>query len=121
MVNTSSSNKAVADGAVFYYIDHAVNDRMSRYNISSKEFTSYKGSMSKHRRHSDKAYVATNGELSLEDQFDAILPKVSLRFGYSFIFYAKNWIGCSSIRDDGVPVHLSSVLRDDGGPNIHIR
>ncbi len=110
MANTSSSNKAVADGAVSYYIDHAVNARMSRYNLGGKEFTSYEESISEHRRRSDKAYVTANGELSLGDQFDAILPKVSSRFGYSFISYAKSWIGYSSIRDDGVPTHLSSVL-----------
>ncbi|KAK0209577.1 hypothetical protein IW262DRAFT_514195 [Armillaria fumosa] len=44
----SHVNKAVADGAISFYIDHAVNARISRYNLGSKEFTSYDRSMSEH-------------------------------------------------------------------------
>ncbi|SJL14053.1 uncharacterized protein ARMOST_17506 [Armillaria ostoyae] len=101
----SHVNKAVADGAVSYYIDHAVNARMSRYNLGGKEFTSYEKSMSEHRRRSDKAYVAANGELSLGDQFDAILPKGILvsettEFRRTYHLYSETLEDLTSISDD---------------------
>ncbi|KAK0434093.1 hypothetical protein EV421DRAFT_1841511 [Armillaria borealis] len=101
----SHVNKAVADGAVSYYIDHAVNARMSRYNFGGKEFTSYEESMSEHRRRSDKAYVAANGELSLGDQFDAILPKGILvsettEFRRTYHLYSETLEDLTSISDD---------------------
>ncbi|PBK62372.1 hypothetical protein ARMSODRAFT_604136 [Armillaria solidipes] len=101
----SHVNKAVADGAVSYYIDHAVNARMSRYNFGGKEFTSYEKSMSEHRRRSDKAYVAANGELSLGDQFDAILPKGILvsettEFRRTYHLYSETLEDLTSISDD---------------------
>ncbi len=71
------SNKAVADGAISFYIDHAVTARMSRYFYGASMFTSYDSSDPEHRRRSGKTYVAINGEKSLDAQFDIILPKVS--------------------------------------------
>ncbi|KAK0471607.1 hypothetical protein IW261DRAFT_1405758 [Armillaria novae-zelandiae] len=101
----SHVNKAVADGAVSFYIDHAVDARMSRCNLGSKEFTSYEGSMSEHRRRSDKAYVAANGELSLGDQFDVILPKNILvsettEFRHTYHVYSETLEDLTSISDD---------------------
>ncbi|KAK0434096.1 hypothetical protein EV421DRAFT_1672463, partial [Armillaria borealis] len=98
-------NKAIADGAVSYYIGHAVNSRMSRYNFGGKEFTSYEESMSEHRRRADKAYVAANGELSLGDQFDAILPKGILvsettEFRRTYHLYSETLEDLTPISDD---------------------
>ncbi|KAG7450059.1 uncharacterized protein BT62DRAFT_928843 [Guyanagaster necrorhizus] len=103
----SHVNKAVADGAVSFYIDHAVNSRMSRYTYGSKEFTSYERSMLEHRRRSDKAYVAANGELSLGDQFDVILPKGILvsettEFRHTYHLYSETLQDLMSISDDVV-------------------
>ncbi|KAK0481096.1 hypothetical protein EDD18DRAFT_1312232 [Armillaria luteobubalina] len=101
----SHVNKAVPDGAISFYIDHAVNARMSRYNLGSKEFTSYDSSIFEHRRRSSKAYVAANGELSLDDQFDVILPKSILvsettEFGRTYHLYSETLEDLECISDD---------------------
>ncbi|KAK0448968.1 uncharacterized protein EV420DRAFT_1750858 [Desarmillaria tabescens] len=101
----SHVNKAVADGAVSFYIDHAVNARMSRYNFGGKEFTSYEESIPEHRHRSDKAYIAANGELSLGDQFEPILPKGILvsettEFRRTYHMYSETLEDLTSISDD---------------------
>lgn len=43
-------------------------------------FTSYHRSDPEHRHRTGKVFVADNGQKSLADQFDIILPKVSSSF-----------------------------------------
>ncbi|KAK0196221.1 hypothetical protein F5146DRAFT_997679 [Armillaria mellea] len=78
---------------------------MSRCNLSGKGFTSYESSLPEHRRRSDKAYVAANGELSLGDQFDAILPKgilvsETMEFQHTYHLYSETLEDLESISDE---------------------
>ncbi|KAK0212127.1 hypothetical protein DFS33DRAFT_1389182 [Desarmillaria ectypa] len=96
---------AVADGAVSFYIDRAVDARMSKHDYGGKEFTSSERSMPEHRRRSDKAYISANGELSLGDQFDSILPKGVLvyeatEFRHTYHMYSEDLEDLASISDD---------------------
>ncbi|PBK90614.1 hypothetical protein ARMGADRAFT_1166925 [Armillaria gallica] len=101
----SHVNKAVADGAISFYIDHAVTARMSRYFYGASMFTSYDSSDFEHRRRSGKTYVAINGEKSLDAQFDIILPKgISVSENTEFRnichFYSHNLKDLATISDD---------------------
>ncbi|KAL0064118.1 hypothetical protein AAF712_008978 [Marasmius tenuissimus] len=70
-------NKAVADGAVSFFLDHMVSARVSRFTYGVECSTSYKPSDPEHRKRSLTIYTDLAGKQHLPDFFDHILPRGS--------------------------------------------
>ena len=70
------SNKAVADGSVSYFIDHAVIARVSRYACGIRSNTPYKATNQEHLKRSSQASRDLDGKQRLPNAFSIILPKV---------------------------------------------
>lgn len=83
MADDAHRNKAVADGAVSYYIDHVVTERISKavYGVSCTY--SFDASDPEHMTRRDKVFVGADGRTSVEGGFSTILTKV--RFWSRFL------------------------------------
>lgn len=68
-------NKAVADGALSYYMDHLVTTRVSKFAYGSKCNVTYDASDPEHVRRQADAFTSANNERRIPGYFDAILPK----------------------------------------------
>ncbi|KAF9025800.1 hypothetical protein BDZ89DRAFT_1016644 [Hymenopellis radicata] len=71
----SHVNKAVADGAISFYLDHVVAARISRYNYGVDMYNVYNDQKTEHVRRKHKTFVDESGVLCLGDQYEVILPK----------------------------------------------
>ena len=69
------SNKAVADGAISYYIDHFVQTRVSKLTYGSKGSIDYDAKNPEHRRR--PTFTAISGIKRIDRVFWVILPGVS--------------------------------------------
>ena len=76
------SNKAVADGAISYYIDHFVQTRVTKLTYGSKGSIDYNSSDSEHRKR--PTFTAISGVKRIDNVFWVILSGVSY-----FLFYLK--------------------------------
>ena len=70
-------NKAVADGAVSFYLDHCVAVRVATSTFGIECLTSFNEDDPEHIARSDKAIFRPSGRIVLPDYFDVILKKVS--------------------------------------------
>ncbi|KAK1226878.1 hypothetical protein PQX77_010125, partial [Marasmius sp. AFHP31] len=70
-------NKAVADGAASFYLDHMVSARVSRFTYGIECNVLYKPSDPEHRKRSLTVYTDLAGHQRVPDHFDHILPKGS--------------------------------------------
>ncbi|EIW80674.1 hypothetical protein CONPUDRAFT_125506 [Coniophora puteana RWD-64-598 SS2] len=68
-------NKAVADGAVSFYIDHIVTSRTARFTYGAEAIVPYVPWDSGHLARSHKQFMGVDGEMSLGDAFSSILLK----------------------------------------------
>ncbi|KAL0574104.1 hypothetical protein V5O48_007863, partial [Marasmius crinis-equi] len=68
-------NKAVADGAVSFYLDHMVSARVARFTYGVECSTSYMPSDPEHRKRSHTLYTDVAGYQLVPDHFDHILVK----------------------------------------------
>ena len=73
-------NKAVAVGAISYYLDHFVVGRILRYTYGTEASIDYDPSDPEHRRRSSKKYLGITGEIQI-DVFSPTLLKVT---GFTF-------------------------------------
>ncbi|KAK0493239.1 hypothetical protein EDD18DRAFT_1181192 [Armillaria luteobubalina] len=73
----SHVNKAVADGAVSFYIYNIVSARVSKYNYGTRVHTRFNPSDPEHARRKSQIYILPNGEEALAGQYNIILPKDS--------------------------------------------
>ena len=73
-----SRNKAVADGAVSFYIDHCVGVRIATSTYGIECLTSFDEDDLEHIARSNKAIFRPSGRIVLPDYFDVILKKVGL-------------------------------------------
>ncbi|KAK0184554.1 hypothetical protein F5146DRAFT_1145410 [Armillaria mellea] len=71
----SHVNKAVADGAVSFYLDHAVTARVSPYNYGVPVCTAFDGLDTEHIRRRAQMFVDASGVRRLAGQYDVILAK----------------------------------------------
>lgn len=71
----SHVNKAVADGAVSFHLDHAVTARMSKYNYGVRMYTDYDCLDEEHVLRRSETFVDSSGTLSLGGQYSVILAK----------------------------------------------
>lgn len=69
-------NKAVADGAVSFYLDHFVRARVSKFSYGINCNGNYDASDNEHRKRSSSIYVGLDGQQRIPNCFDVILPKV---------------------------------------------
>ncbi|EEB96453.1 hypothetical protein MPER_04412, partial [Moniliophthora perniciosa FA553] len=68
-------NKAVADGAVSFYLDHCVSARVSRFTYGVECSVVYNHSNPEHRRRSNTTYTNAAGVRMVPGAFSTILPK----------------------------------------------
>ncbi|KZP20068.1 hypothetical protein FIBSPDRAFT_932499 [Athelia psychrophila] len=71
----SHVNKAVAEGAISFYLDHRVSARVSRKTYGSRCNTVFIPYDPEHQRRSHAMHTSASGENLLPDVFDIILPK----------------------------------------------
>jgi|ERR1700722_8400268 len=84
---TASSNKAVADGAVSFYLDHIVSVRMARFTYGTEIITPYLPSDPEHIQRAHTKFTDMSGELMVPNVFDTILAKV---FEYKLPIFGRN-------------------------------
>jgi hypothetical protein len=71
------SNKAVADGAVSFYIDHLVSSRVARATYGIQVYTQYDPQDAEHQARKHTKFIDAAGHQSIPDQFSSILIKVN--------------------------------------------
>jgi len=69
-------NKAVAIGAVSYYVDHFVTTRISKFTYGVFGGTPYDSSNPEHVRRTHESYVDTMGVRRIPDHFRVMLSRV---------------------------------------------
>jgi hypothetical protein len=75
---TLLSNKAVADGAVSYFIDHLVSSRVSRFTYGTECSVPFNPFDMEHRARQKDVFRSASGILALPRAFSSILTKVAL-------------------------------------------
>ncbi|KAG7091390.1 hypothetical protein E1B28_010428 [Marasmius oreades] len=70
-------NKAVADGAVSFFLDHMVSARVSRFTYGIECNVPYQPSKADHKKRSHTIFVKPSGKTALPGHFSTILPKGS--------------------------------------------
>lgn len=71
------SNKAVADGAVSFFIDHLVSSRAARFTYGTECNALYNEYDSEHVARKANAFEGVTGCLEVPNAFESILDKVS--------------------------------------------
>ncbi|KAJ8595460.1 hypothetical protein M405DRAFT_929541 [Rhizopogon salebrosus TDB-379] len=94
-------NKAVADGAVSFYIDHLVSSRVARFTYGIETYTRYNSRDPEHKARQHTRFIDHAGYSCIANQFSSILLKGTqvseLReFRKSFDFNEKSRAACSS-------------------------
>ncbi|KAG2153153.1 hypothetical protein DEU56DRAFT_954958 [Suillus clintonianus] len=95
------ANKAVADGAISFYIDHLVSSRVARVTYGIECTNRYDSQNPEHLARRHKTIIGINGEKYLSDCFGSILLKGTqvseLReFRKSFSTTSKSLAACKS-------------------------
>ena len=72
----SYRNKAVADGAVSFYLDHFVAARISKFAYGVECSISFNPRNTEHLVRSSSAFISLAGVKQLRGAFDVILQKV---------------------------------------------
>ncbi|KAG0708560.1 hypothetical protein DFH29DRAFT_423264 [Suillus ampliporus] len=98
-------NKAVADGAVSFYIDHLVSSRVARATYGIECYTQYNSQNLGHQARQHTCFIDNTGELCIPNRFESILPKGTqvseLReFRKPFVCARKSLIACTSHSTD---------------------
>ncbi|TEB37919.1 hypothetical protein FA13DRAFT_1785787 [Coprinellus micaceus] len=68
-------NKAVADGAMSFYIDHCVRTRVSRFTYGQFSNTKFDPHNADHQRRIHDVYTSLSGQKNVKNNFSIILPK----------------------------------------------
>ncbi|KIK93923.1 hypothetical protein PAXRUDRAFT_785589 [Paxillus rubicundulus Ve08.2h10] len=71
----SHVNKAVADGAVSFHIDHLVTSRTARFTYGVECFHCYDPNLAEHRERGRAQFVGPSGHVMLPKGFSSILVK----------------------------------------------
>ncbi|SJL14056.1 uncharacterized protein ARMOST_17509 [Armillaria ostoyae] len=103
----SHVNKAVADGALSFYLDHVVAARVSRYDYGISVYMTYDPHDADHYARRDTTFVDAAGVLSIPGQFTIILPKdtqVSETTEFRHTFY-RNSIHLANLQ------YIATVIR----------
>lgn len=73
----SIRNKAVADGAISYHIDHLVSSRVAKLTYGTECSVPFNPSDSEHRARQKSIYRGPSGQLALPNAFASILTRVN--------------------------------------------
>ncbi|KAK0448949.1 uncharacterized protein EV420DRAFT_1566344, partial [Desarmillaria tabescens] len=71
----SHVNKAVADGAMAFYLDHAVTARVSKFSYGVRVNRKFVPGDAEYERRRNNAYIDADGELRIGGQFSIMLSK----------------------------------------------
>ncbi|KAF8802608.1 hypothetical protein BYT27DRAFT_7196548 [Phlegmacium glaucopus] len=71
----SHVNKAVADGAVSFYIDHFVSARVSKFAYGINTYHRYNAYNPEHQRRQNTTFMTAEGYLGISGIFNDILPQ----------------------------------------------
>jgi hypothetical protein len=71
-----SSNKAVADGAVSFYLDHVVSARVARFTYGTAVNIRYDQGDLEHKRRAHTRFTRMSGLVTIPHAFSTILAKV---------------------------------------------
>ena len=69
-------NKAVADGAVAFYLDHRVSARVSKFTYGTRCAIEFNKNDEQHKLRAASAIPRPSGRMVLPNAFSAILQKV---------------------------------------------
>jgi hypothetical protein len=103
-------NKAVADGAISFYIDHYVHTRVSKFDYGQFSNVRYNPQNPEHVARYRDSYVSLSGERNIKNSFSVILPKVDPGMIY-FAFF---------ILILGVRIHRCQKQRNSLGSSIFL-
>lgn len=70
------SNKAVADGAILYILDHSVTSRISKYTYGIECAKTYDSKNPEHVARQHMQFTKPSGKISISGIFKVILDKV---------------------------------------------
>lgn len=76
--NCSSSNKAVSDGAISFYLDHFVRTRVSKVTYGNFCHIPFEPYQPDHQQRVKNTFMSVSGSRRISDAFDVILAKVPL-------------------------------------------
>ncbi|PBK82153.1 hypothetical protein ARMGADRAFT_1019748 [Armillaria gallica] len=71
----SHVNKAVADGAMSFYLDRAVTSRVSKFDYGVEISRVFVPGDPEYEKRKDKAYIIASGAFVVGDQFSIVIPK----------------------------------------------
>jgi hypothetical protein len=71
------SNKAVADGAISFYLDHRVSVRVARWTYGTNCAILFDSLDTEHRARKDTVITYLSGSMYVPNTFNSILSKVS--------------------------------------------
>jgi hypothetical protein len=74
-------NKAVADGAISFYLDHRVSARVAKHTYGIECYTQYDPQDLQHRSRSNTVFTQSSGYRYIPRAFDSILKKVRANNG----------------------------------------
>ena len=80
LVKSILRNKAVADGAVSFCIDHYVTARVSKFAFGTDCIDYYDANNPEHTSRSHMKFIDLSGDVMLRGLFTTILPLVALLF-----------------------------------------
>ncbi|KZV77329.1 hypothetical protein PENSPDRAFT_747068 [Peniophora sp. CONT] len=69
------TNKAVAEGAVSFHIDHYVSARVARWTYGAQTFVVFQSHMPNHARRAYRAFTGISGKMLLDKSFMPVLVK----------------------------------------------
>jgi len=98
----SHVNKAVADGAISYHIDHLVSSRVAKLTYGTECSVPYNTSDSEHRARHKNMYRGPSGQLALPNAFASILTRGTRvaeeqEFQETFAVRRSTQVSCNSL------------------------
>lgn len=113
----SHVNKAVADGAVSYHIDHLVSSRVAKFTYGTECSVPYDSSNPDHRFRQRKVYRGPSGLLAVPNAFGSILvrgTRVSEQqtFEEDFVIRRSSMASCGSV-DVDIVAYRGPLTRPD--------
>lgn len=111
-------NKAVADGAVSFYLDHFVAMRVAKFSYGARCFRIYDAKNREHAQRSLSAYVGVDGKKHIPNGFEVVLHKVYHITPFYSPFYSHSSLPeYSGIRNESVhKILFSTVERSNCSP-----
>jgi len=99
------ANKAVADGAISFYLDHRVSSRMTKTTYGTDCISTFNAFNSQHRARESTVYLLPSGERVIPCVYDTILNKgvqvsQDKEFRRSYCVERRSLMACSQIQED---------------------